>query len=1252
MAVDNRSASALFKRAEQLRRWQESETNKTEIIDNNRPRKVNFSDGCIFLAACAAGDKQEVLRLLEKGADIDTANVDGLTALHAACIDDNLDMVEFLVDQGADVNRGDMEGWTALHATASCGFNSIAKFLIDRGADLSLVNNDGDLAIDIADSDEMESLLQREIETRGIDCDASRNEEERRMLEDAQMWLGAGYLADRPHPKTGATALHVASAKGYIKVMSLLLEAGSDINAQDLDGWTPLHAAAHWGQREAVEILAENMADMDVRNFVGQSAFDVADNSLLRLMDELKRKQVSMKVTQNKQTPRKRKTSPHREHSNKKEREDQRESDGTSGDESSSDVEKKNKVNKENATPQIIPTSVLSEKNSSRALPQARADSTMDESEVQSWRRPSSLRKTISDDKNQKEEVSRNISTQPRLSTRESEDILTGKRAPEKDESSLSVTRERLKARSCPALSQLEEEEGREGGGGGGGAQVFPRPRSRLGVITSSSTLSSPSSLAMSQRLSSSDMNLPTVPNNPSSSKPHISITNTQLPNPAFEAFVPNLSPVSSPVKTADITITPPPPISDIPTVKNTNINKNVNTISSTETCNLSTSVADTPVSVTPHPVISSSTSPTTTVTNNTTSTLSPTPTSSPTHRPLGQSLSTPVLPGSSPLLPSAPSALTPSSSMVTTSTSTTTITTAGLASLSTNQTTNNKDPRLLARSASLRERIQRNHVDSMARVTLPQEPNVSTSSVVTTNASPPARTIGSNVTTLTTNGGLNAIPPPPKNAPTLVIPPKQPNQNQLPSPTSPTSPPLSSPTSSASSAITSPSASTSSSPAPPPPSTASVASQQPLTNAQQQSPSASKMSPSSVIKNFFNLVHSSRSFVPPSRDEESETQRKAHAKMVRSTRRSTQGVTLEDIKSAEQLMKNKQQQQLQQQAPTSSPESKESPSSTLTVSTPTTQGTPTTTPSSPSSKPKPESPTKPEEEERRPSWRLKVDETDKNKFSLENVRSKDKPEVENDAESVTVPLRKKNSEEKADEDKDSERVSQTREGTQAAIQRRKKPKRRSTGRVQVNMDEIDPEKRAQRLAEQQQQPGDEGSEEEEEEKDSVSDDLADGVPGTEVTLRSVSERGEASKGSTTSLGSTINSRPSSRAPSLGPENGDIDYKKLYEEQLEENFRVHERLRDTESELRQTREAIDLNNKKNNTRLAMAEADKREKRALERKLSEMEEELKQLQKLKAENEKLKAENRALTRVVSKLTNSATSGMGNLATLSK
>lgn len=39
------------------------------------------------------------------------------------------------------------------------------------------------------------------------------------MLADAKEWLNAGEVKDHPHPKTGARALHVASAKGYIKVM-------------------------------------------------------------------------------------------------------------------------------------------------------------------------------------------------------------------------------------------------------------------------------------------------------------------------------------------------------------------------------------------------------------------------------------------------------------------------------------------------------------------------------------------------------------------------------------------------------------------------------------------------------------------------------------------------------------------------------------------------------------------------------------------------------------------------------------------------------------------------------------------------------------------------------------------------------------------------------------------------------------------------------------------------------------------------
>lgn len=80
--------TAFSKRVEQLKRYEDSETNRESVLPKNASaRKVRFSAGCIFLAACAAGDKDEVLNMLNSGgADIDTANVDGLTALHQVTI--------------------------------------------------------------------------------------------------------------------------------------------------------------------------------------------------------------------------------------------------------------------------------------------------------------------------------------------------------------------------------------------------------------------------------------------------------------------------------------------------------------------------------------------------------------------------------------------------------------------------------------------------------------------------------------------------------------------------------------------------------------------------------------------------------------------------------------------------------------------------------------------------------------------------------------------------------------------------------------------------------------------------------------------------------------------------------------------------------------------------------------------------------------------------------------------------------------
>ncbi|XP_059367315.1 protein phosphatase 1 regulatory subunit 12A-like isoform X4 [Carassius carassius] len=283
-------ADAKQKRNEQLKRWIGSETDLEPPVLKKKKTKVKFDEGAVFLAACSSGDTEEVLRMLDRGADINYANVDGLTALHQACIDDNVDMVTFLVEHGACINQPDNEGWIPLHAAASCGYLDIAEYLISQGASVGVVNSEGETPLDIAEEEAMEELLQNEINRQGLDIEAARKEEEQIMLRDARQWLNSGQINDVRHTKSGGTALHVAAAKGYTEVLKLLIQAGYDVNIKDYDGWTPLHAAAHWGKEEACRILVEHLCEMDIVNKVGQTAFDVADEDILGYLEELQKK--------------------------------------------------------------------------------------------------------------------------------------------------------------------------------------------------------------------------------------------------------------------------------------------------------------------------------------------------------------------------------------------------------------------------------------------------------------------------------------------------------------------------------------------------------------------------------------------------------------------------------------------------------------------------------------------------------------------------------------------------------------------------------------------------------------------------------------------------------------------------------------------------------------------------------------------------------------------------------------------------
>lgn len=96
--------------------------------------------------------------------------------------------------------------------------------------------------------------------------------------------------------------------------------------------------------------------------------------------------------------------------------------------------------------------------------------------------------------------------------------------------------------------------------------------------------------------------------------------------------------------------------------------------------------------------------------------------------------------------------------------------------------------------------------------------------------------------------------------------------------------------------------------------------------------------------------------------------------------------------------------------------------------------------------------------------------------------------------------------------------------------------------------------------------------------------------------------------GSISSLSSEASSAPI-RLKSNNSENGELDYKKLYEESQVENERLKDKLKRSDEQLKEVRSLLEKT-QSNQNKVILSEAEKRERRAMERKLSEMEEELK------------------------------------------
>jgi ankyrin repeat protein len=137
----------------------------------------------------------------------------------AATIGDESRLREMLDEDVALANVYSPDGWTPLHLAAHFGHTNAVRWLLEAGAS---------------------------VEAR------SHND-----------------LANQP--------LHAAVAgNAPLDLLTLLLQAGSDVNARQRGGFTPLQASAQNGNLAATQLLLERGADAQARAESGQTALSFA----------------------------------------------------------------------------------------------------------------------------------------------------------------------------------------------------------------------------------------------------------------------------------------------------------------------------------------------------------------------------------------------------------------------------------------------------------------------------------------------------------------------------------------------------------------------------------------------------------------------------------------------------------------------------------------------------------------------------------------------------------------------------------------------------------------------------------------------------------------------------------------------------------------------------------------------------------------------------------------------------------------
>lgn len=237
--------------------------------------------------ATLGGHGELVTNLLERGASLEAKDATGTTPLHVAAEHGNLEMAKLLLLKGADKDALTNNGWSPLRLAVYHARVAVAKALLAAGVDIKTKDTRGDTPLHhAAEYGQLEVV--RLLLLKGADKNASGYDgwtplhvavyHDRAAVVGAL--LAAGVDTRRRFSEEKLSAIHLAAENGHLGVLKVMIQHGVDLSFPASRGRTALCLAAHVNEAEAIEVLIEAGSSVEAEDINGARPLHAAAATL------------------------------------------------------------------------------------------------------------------------------------------------------------------------------------------------------------------------------------------------------------------------------------------------------------------------------------------------------------------------------------------------------------------------------------------------------------------------------------------------------------------------------------------------------------------------------------------------------------------------------------------------------------------------------------------------------------------------------------------------------------------------------------------------------------------------------------------------------------------------------------------------------------------------------------------------------------------------------------------------------------